>query len=289
MNFWEKLKIEFAKGNSAIRQLIIINAAFFIVAALIGFVAHLYNQTAQDVLVYLELPSWGSEFFKRPWTLVTYMFLHIGFFHFLFNMLLLYMIGRIAEDFISRERIFMLYLGGGIVGGLLYLVIYNVFPAFTSLPSWVPMLGASGAVIAVVVGTATLLPNYEVFLFGMFRLKLVWIALYLVAMDILFFPNGNEGGRLAHLGGALFGFLFIRYIQGRLGFTFPNKLKRLFEGKRKGIDERDIVRNRNHAQSKAKTSNPNQDEVDAILDKINQSGYGSLSQAEKEKLFRASE
>jgi len=292
MNWWEKIKFEFNKGDSPVRKLLFINIGVFVFTLLLGAVAHLYNTTAQSVLVYFELPSWGSEFFKRPWTLFTYMFLHAGFWHLAFNMLLLYYVGRIGEDFMSKARFFTIYIGGGLLGGLLYLIAYNTFPAFTQMESWVPMLGASGAVVAVVVATATLVPNYEVFLYGVVRLKLVWFALILVLMDIAFFPNGNEGGRIAHMGGALFGFAYIRYIQGRLGIgsDLIERVKRLFRPKYQVIDERELRKNSNSKDKKGEsTGKPNQSEIDSILDKINQSGYSSLSQEEKNKLFKASQ
>ena len=301
MNAWDKIRSEFNKGDSPIRKLVIINIAVFIVAAVFGSFAHLYNTTADHLLKPLYMPSWYSEFFKRPWTLVTYMFFHDGLMHLLFNMLFLYFIGRILVDFTPNKRFYIIYFGGGIVGALLYLVAYNAFPVFTQNETFAVMLGASGAVTAIIVATAVLVPNYELFLFGVFRLKLKWLALYLVAADILFFPQGNEGGRLAHLGGALFGALYILQIQGRLpvNLDFLKKIRNPLKPKYQVIDETRIHRTKkapkpgiskpNKAFNIGTSGTPGQEEVDAILDKISQSGYDSLSKEEKEMLFRASE
>lgn len=301
MSAWDRIRSEFNKGDSPIRKLILINIAVFVIAAIIGSLAHLYNTTAEHLFRPLYMPSWYSEFFRRPWTIFTYMFFHDGIMHLLFNMLFLYFIGRILVDFVPNKRFYRIYFGGGILGGLLYLVAYNAFPVFTQNETWAVMLGASGAVTAIIVATAVLVPNYELFLFGVFRVKLKWIALYLVAADILFFPQGNEGGRLAHLGGALFGALYILQIQGRLpvNFDWLKNIRKPFKQRYQVIDETRIHRNKKppkpgiskpHKAFNIGTSgNPGQEEIDAILDKINQSGYDSLSKEEKEMLFRASE
>lgn len=295
MNRWDKMKYEFHKGDSPVRKLIIINVAVFAFTLILNFFAFLYNTSAQELLIYFELPSWAGVFLKRPWTLFTYMFLHAGIWHLVFNMLFLYFIGRILEDFVSNKKFYTVFFGGGLLGGILYLIAYNTFPAFTSMDHWVPMLGASGAVTAVIVAAATLVPNYEIYLYGLIRMRLVWLAIILVAMDVAFFPNGNSGGRLAHLGGALFGFLYIQHIRGGIRFdlSFLNRIRNPFKPRMTIIDERKIRNERKGKKRKAgrksDSKRPNQDEIDSILDKINQSGYSSLSKDEKDILFKASE
>jgi len=295
MNRWERLKYEFQKGDSPVRKLIIINVAVFVFTLILNFFAFLYNTSAQELLIYFELPSWAGVFLKRPWTLFTYMFLHAGIWHLVFNMLFLYFIGRILEDFVSNKKFYTVFFGGGLLGGILYLIAYNTFPVFTAMDHWVPMLGASGAVTAVIVAAATLVPNYQIYLYGLIRMRLVWLAVILVAMDVAFFPNGNSGGRLAHLGGALFGFLYIQYIRGSIGFdlSFLNRIRNPFKPRMTIIDERKIRNERKGKKSKpgrkSDSKRPNQDEIDSILDKINQSGYSSLSKDEKDILFKASE
>ena len=295
MKFLEKLKYNWNVNSSAIKKLMYINIAFFIVAVFCKVAYHLYGYAAAEnsyftnpILEKLVLYSAPGSLLLRPWTIVTYMFMHSGFMHILFNMLILFFIGRIAEDFYSPKDIYKQYFLGGITGAALFMLAYNIFPIFTRLNLSVPMIGASAAVISIVVATAAWVPNYEVFLWGVVRLKLKWLALIMVGLDIIMFTNGNEGGRISHIGGAAFGLL---YSQKRNWFDFNFKwsLSGLFKNKHT-IDEKKIFRGVPKPQSGIKKSyKPNQDEVDAILDKISQSGYSSLSNEEKDILFRASD
>lgn len=301
MNAWDKIQYEFNKGDSPIRKLILINVAVFIVSALFGSFSHLYNSPTNFFEDQLAMPSWYSEFYKKPWTVFTYMFMHGGFMHLLFNMLMLYFIGRILVDFIPNKRFYLIYFGGGILGGLLFMLAYNTFPVFVKIGASIPLVGASGAITAVVVAAAILVPNYELFFFGVFRVKLKWIALYLVVANVLFFTDGNEGGKIAHLGGAIFGALYMLQIQGRipLNLSFFKRIRNPFKPKYQVIDEKQILRTRtppkpgvskpHRAFNIGTSGKPGQEEIDAILDKISQSGYDSLSKDEKDMLFRASE
>lgn len=298
MSIWDRIQYEFNKNSSPIRKLIIINVALFIVTSLISAFARYkgVSSEAGGLLATFYLPSDIMLFLKKPWTLVSYMFLHANLRHIFGNMLLLYFFGRILSDFQSNKSFYTIFFGGGIAGGLLYLLVYNLFPTEFGLST---LRGASGGVIAIVIATAILVPDYEVFLFRTFRLKVKWIALYFVIGDILFFGDGNQGGHLAHIGGAIFGALFMLNSQGRIRLDFYKRIKNPFKPKYTVIDERQILRNRTHktkekvAKSASYSVNsshkPRQEEVDAILDKIGQSGYDSLSSEEKELLFRASE
>lgn len=301
MNAWEKIQYEFNKGDSPIRKLIIINIAVFLIVALVGSFSHLYDTKSNVLFNFLAMPSWYAEFLLKPWTLFTYMFMHAGVMHILFNLLILYFIGRILVDFVPNQRFYSIYFGGGIIGGLLFLIAYNTFPIFTKLGVSSTLVGASGAITSVVVAAAVLVPNYELFLFGVFRIKLKWIALYMVIANILFFTEGNEGGKIAHIGGAIYGALFILKVQGRLHFntSWFKKIRNPFKPKYQIIDEKQILRTKKapkpgvskpHKAFNIGTSGkPGQEEIDAILDKISQSGYDSLSKEEKDMLFRASE
>lgn len=295
MNFLEKLKYDWNVNSSAIKKLIYINVAFFIVAVLCKVVYHLYGYSAAEnsyftnpILEKLVLYSAPGSLLTRPWSIVSYMFMHSGFMHILFNMLILFFIGRIAEDFYSQQDIYKQYFLGGIAGAVLFMLAYNTFPIFTRLNMSVPMIGASAAVISIVVATAAWVPNYEVFLWGVVRLKLKWLALIMVGLDIIMFTSGNEGGRISHIGGAAFGLLYSQkrnWFDFKINWSFSDLVKR-----KSVIDEKKIYRGESKPQSSVKTNRkPNQDEVDAILDKISQSGYSSLSKEEKDILFRASD
>jgi membrane associated rhomboid family serine protease len=218
----------------------------------------------------------------QPWSLITYMFMHDSFFHILFNMLWLYWIGGILQEYLGNRKVIESYLSGGIFGGLLYIITYNLFPVFKDQISFTYAIGASAGVLAVVVATATLLPDYAISLLFFGPVKLKYLALISIVLDFISIPNGNAGGHIAHIGGALAGFLFIRYLYQRGGHLFPDKLFNLFEKK---------PNFKVHSGNKMKGHTVNitsQQEIDAILDKISKSGYDSLSKKEKEILFKAS-
>lgn len=293
MNFWQQLRYNWNINSSAVKRLLIINVAFFIVAVLVrvfyhlfGFAPELNGYVTNPILEKLALYSSPEYLLYRPWSLITYMFMHNGLWHIVFNMLILFFIGRIAEDFYRPREIYTQYFLGGIAGGALFMLAYNIFPVFTRLGVAAPMVGASASVIALVVGTAAMVPDYEVYLWGIFRLKLKWLALIMVGLDIVMFTNGNEGGRIAHIGGALMGLLFARN-RNKFDFRWPRWGGLKLNGK---PDERKIFKGIHHSNARKNQQNrPHQEEIDAILDKISQSGYSSLSREEKEILFRASE
>ncbi len=301
MSLWERIIYEFNKNSSPVRKLIIINVGVFILTSIV-FAFAKYNAVpgqADKLLSVFYLPSDFALFIKKPWTVVSYMFLHVGFRHILGNLILLYLFGRILIDFQPAKTFYTIFFGGGIAGGVLFMIMFNLFPSYVGGGGLSNMVGASGGVVAIAVATAILVPNYEVNLFGAFRLKVKWIALYLVVVDVLFFGNGNQGGHLAHMGGALFGALYILNLQGRIQFGFFKRVRSLFKPKYTIIDEREILKDRKKSPRKKtvkstvynvhSSNKPRQEEVDAILDKIGQSGYDSLSKEEKELLFRASE
>jgi membrane associated rhomboid family serine protease len=282
MSTWEKIQYEFYKGDSAIRQIIMINLAAFIFTVFVGVIARLSGFPPEDLLEYLYIPSNIGKLIIRPWTILTNIFFHAGFWHLLGNMILLYFIGRILEDFMDFKKIWKIFLYGGISGALLFVTSYNIFPVFNEVVGYKKLLGASGGVTAILVATGTYLPRYQIRPFGLFNVELRWVALFFVFRDLYMFPvSDNTGGLFAHMGGAIFGLVYVLKIQGRI--TRPNLNQKSFFWDRHR-DERSrgpIITD--------KKPKPDQEEVDAILDKISQSGYDSLSKHEKEILFKASE
>ena len=282
MSTWEKIQYEFYKGNSAIRQIIMINLAAFIFTVFVGVIARLSGFPPEDLLEYFYIPSNIGKLIIRPWTILTNIFFHAGFWHLLGNMILLYFIGRILEDFMDFKKIWKIFLYGGISGALLFVTSYNIFPVFNEVVGYKKLLGASGGVTAILVATGTYLPRYQIRPFGLFNVELRWVALFFVFRDLYMFPvSDNTGGLFAHMGGAIFGLVDVLNLQGRI--TRPNLNQKPFFWDRQR-DERSrgpIITD--------KKPKPNQEEVDAILDKISQSGYDSLSKHEKEILFKASE
>jgi hypothetical protein len=208
--------------------------------------------------------------------------------------------GTILHDFLGSKKVWITYLGGGTVAAIVFLISYTFFPVFAASKSLGFLVGASGSVMAITAAAATLVPDYEVMLFGVFRVKLKWLALGLILIDIAGIPSGNPGGGIAHLGGAFFGMFYILSIQGRVNnpfIKFFNSLNKIIPKPTKP-DERKMYREKVYSTTENKKANsrhdkrngkPNQDEIDAILDKISNSGYDSLTKEEKEILFRASE
>jgi membrane associated rhomboid family serine protease len=302
MTLWDEIKYKLLDNRSAVNRLLLINLLLFAAASLFRLILFFFNLSdAGEVAInYLNVPGDAGLFVKRLWTPITYQFMHVGIFHILFNMLMFFFMGGILQDFLGSRKVYVTYLGGGILGALVFLISYNVFPVFASAKSFGFLVGASGSVMAITAAAATLLPEYEVLLFGVFRIKLKWLALALILIDITGIPSSNPGGGIAHLGGALFGMFYILYVKGAVNnpfIKFFNSLNKIIPKTTK-IDEKKIYREKVYSNTETKKANtkfekrnskPNQDEIDAILDKISHSGYDSLTKEEKEILFRASE
>lgn len=230
---------------------------------------------------YLELPASLPILLRHVWTPLTYMFLHAGIFHILFNMLWLYWIGQIFEEYLGKKRTLGLYLLGGFAGALLFVGCYNLFPFYTHVHAadFTILEGASASVMAIIVAAATLLPDYTIPLILIGPVKLKWLALVYVVISLLGITGSNAGGELSHLGGALMGFIYIKQLQN--GNDMIAKIAGIFKSRPK---LKVVVKN----PMRGRYDLPRQDEIDAILDKISKSGYDSLTKQEKEVLFRAS-
>lgn len=293
-NFISDLKNSFNRGTISL-QFIYINVGIFVITTLVSVFLVLFNWGHVAWLQWLELPAWLSRFLVQPWSLLTYMFLHAGVLHLLFNMLWLYWFGQLFLSFYSARHFRGLYVLGGICGGLLYMLAYNVFPYFSPYVHGSYLLGASASVLAVVVATAVRSPEYRVnFMFiGVVRLK--YVALFMVVTDLLFVTSGNGGGHVAHLGGALAGWWFAWCLQK--GTDVTKWINGAFDGLSGGLK---IRRSPKKPKMKVERGGRNadydynawkkqrNDEVDRILDKLKKSGYDSLTTEEKKRLFDAS-
>lgn len=293
-NFVSDLKNNFRRGNISL-QLIYINVGIFVVTTLISVFLMLFNWDATFWLQYLELPAWLPLFLKQPWSLVTYMFLHAGALHLLFNMLWLYWFGQLFLSLYSSRHFRGLYILGGLCGGLLYMLAYNVFPYFSNYLYGSFLLGASASVLAIVVATAVRSPEYRVnFMFvGAVRLK--YVALFVVLTDLLFVTSGNGGGHIAHLGGALAGWWFARSLQK--GTDITGWINKVFDALSGGIKlKRPAKKPKMKVEKGGRTADydfnarkkQQSEEIDRILDKLKKSGYSSLTTEEKKRLFDAS-
>ena len=235
---------------------------------------------ANWIVLHVSMPPYLPNLLYKFWTPFTYMFAHAEFFHILWNMLWLFWMGRIFEDFLNRRQFTFAYLAGGLAGALLFIAAFNLLPAFSdNVALSPPLIGASASVMAIVVATATLLPDYTIMLLLIGPVRLKWLAIVYIVLDIIGILD-NPGGSFAHLGGAILGFVFIKQLQK------GNDWSKLFEKK----PMLRVVKNHTLKRDTPKTDKdiPDQELIDRLLDKISQSGYDSLSKKEKEQLFNAS-
>ncbi|MES2268253.1 MAG: rhomboid family intramembrane serine protease [Bacteroidota bacterium] len=283
MTLWQEIQYKMIRSGNKIGLLIGINIIVFLLINVTAVIEQLFRGFGNSLILaytneFLLLSAHLPKLAYRFWTPFTYMFMHGGVFHILFNMLWLYWMGQIFEEYLGNKRTIGLYLLGGLTGGLLFVACYNLIPAFTSINAAAgpPLVGASASVMAIIIATATLLPNYTISLILIGPVKLKWIALFYVVVDFLGIAGGNPGGEIAHLGGALFGFIYIKQMQR--GNDWILGISKLFQPKPK----LKVVSN-NGPQRKASTS-PKQEDLDRILDKISATGYNSLTRQEKETL-----
>lgn len=285
MSTFDNLKYKFQRFTIA-EKLIVLNVIFFVIPFFLKTLLYLFNIPSTTFLSWFHLLPSFTEVLYRPWTLITYSFLHGSFMHILWNMILLYFVSRMYLNLFSEQQFLKNYLLGVLVGGLVFLIGYNLFPVFNGM--YPPLVGASAGVMAVLIFVATYTPNQEVRLLFI-NVKLQYIGIALVVVDILQIPNGNAGGRLAHLGGSFIGFLYANQLQkgNDIGSGLDriwNFISSLFVAK-KAKNMHTV--HRSETVSKNKTKNGQQQKIDAILDKISTSGYESLTQEEKDFLFRA--
>lgn len=274
------------KEGSVLTQLIYINLGVFLLVKILGVFFYLSGQPYL-LVEWLSVPSNVSELITKPWTPITYMFMHAGFIHLLFNILGLYWFGKMFLYYLEGEKLLSVYFLGGLSGAALYVVSYNVFPVFESSNS--VLLGASGAVFAILVAVAFYDPDREIMLPLVGNYKLKYIAAFYVLLSVIGISSTNAGGNIAHVGGAVWGWFYIYQLRkGKdMGTGFVNFIKsltRLFKSKSHlTVSHKQPPRDDyeyNHQK------NIQQDEINSILDKIAKSGYESLSSKEKELLFK---
>jgi len=290
MNFIDFIKQKFREGD-ALSRLIFINVAVFVFLQTISVLLLLFNHQFTWAAEFLAAPANVFYLLLKPWTAITYMFLHEGFFHILFNMFALYWFGRLFLMYFSQKQLVALYLIGGLAGYVFFAGAYNLFPYFQPAINSSIILGASGSIMAIILAVATQSPNLEMRMLFVGNLKLKYIALLAVITSFFSITSNNAGGEIAHLGGALTGYIFIVSLrQGNDLTAWLNKMldfisdlfkpRKLKVHKNKGFAERKMT-DAEYNQHKASRMK----EIDRILDKIKASGYDSLSADEKKKLF----
>ncbi|GAA3615680.1 rhomboid family intramembrane serine protease [Flavivirga amylovorans] len=272
---------------NVLEKIIVINAIVFVLGLLL-----------KSNLRWFELPSDFADFIVKPWTIITYAFLHYDFWHLFFNMLWLYFIGRMLLNLFSPKMALNIYFLGAMAGGLLYMLCYTVFPNVFQTNS--SLLGASAAIRALLIFLCAYMPNQEIRFFT-FNLKLWYVGVAITVIDVFGVFSGindpiggNPGGNLAHLGGVLLGYFYAKQLLkgndiGRGFEGLVDLILGFFKSSKKG-PLKTVHKNKSKVGGYTKSDFNefnNQKKIDVILDKISKSGYDSLTAEEKEFLFKA--
>jgi membrane associated rhomboid family serine protease len=275
------------KRLNALELIIAINIVIYIV----GFLLNKILKTS-DSLNWLKLPADFFDFLFKPWTIVTYGFTHYGFIHILFNLLVLYFISRILLNLFKPKMALSIYFLGIIFGGLTFLLIYNILPSSILYPV-TGLVGASAGVRALLIFLCAYMPQTEVRLV-FFNVKLMYLGIALVVIDVIGLWSTNQGGSIAHLGGGILGYVYatqlakgndigtgfgrlMDWIENLFKFKKRSPLKTVYKGTSNTVA--------GHNKTEFKEFNK-QKQIDLILDKIGKSGYESLTKEEKEFLFK---
>jgi membrane associated rhomboid family serine protease len=282
MNVLENLKYRF-KHAGIVEQLIYVNLAVFLLVFVTNTFGFLFQSRTNLLVEWLALPANFDDFILKPWTIITYGFLHTSFLHILFNLIALFYIGHLFQQYFTPKQLLGFYLLGTLFGGIVFVVSYNFFPALQNVAHNSVLLGASAGISAIFIGIATYIPNYEL-KFPLIGFVKLWVlACIWIAIDIIQIPAGNAGGHLAHLGGALLGFFYVRNASNKELDIFKS-INKLFSKKERKL--KTVYKSGNKTPKPNVDKTRNQEEVDAILDKISKSGYDTLSKSEKEFLFK---
>ncbi len=282
-------------SNNVLSRLMLINVVVYVVVNIVGLFATLFNLSPgiNPVVNFLALPADLAALVTKPWTIFTYMFLQEGFFHLFFNLIMLYFGSTIFREYLSEQKLLWTYLLGGIFGGLFFVLAFNALPVFTTISNISIAMGASASVLAIIIAISTYVPDFTVHLFLFGKLKLKYLAIAFIAIDVFSIQADNPGGHIAHLGGALWGFIYAFSLKS------GNDVYKLFYGL-KLPKFRWKTKESKFTTSRPKNGRPltddeynsrrvaSQEQIDEILDKISKSGYSSLSSKEKEMLFKSS-
>ena len=292
MGIWDEIKASFRHGTSLTR-LIFVNAGIFLVIKILEMISVLASnpELATTAISYLAVPASVGALTTKPWTPFTYMFLHQGFIHLLFNMLWLWWFGKIFMSYLDQRKVVSLYLMGGLAGALLYIIIFNLFPAFAGAVNVSVALGASASVMALVIATAVYLPEMELHLLFLGRIKLKYLALITFLITSVFDFSVNTGGKIAHIGGAMMGLAYGYGLKnGKDVGAWLNSIIDFFvtlfrPGRRMKVTYKKPKTDYDYNKIRAER----QKAIDHILDKISKGGYDSLTREEKEILFSESQ
>ena len=292
MGIWDEIKLTFRNGSNLTR-LIYINITVFVLLTIVAVIGFLLNDTfiSGKALDLFSVPASFNALILRPWTLITYMFTHKDIWHILFNMLWLYWFGRIFLEYLDGRKLVAVYLLGGICGALVYILSFNIFPVFTGIVADSVAIGASASVMAVVIAIAAYVPDYTINLLLLGRIKIKYMALGIFILTSILDFSVNSGGKLAHIGGAFFGYFYIMNLKH--GHDIGKGINRiidffatLFKPRKKlRVTHKKVADEFEYNKIKAE----HQKRINRILDKISKGGYDSLTREEKETLFKESQ
>ncbi|MFT4576135.1 MAG: membrane associated rhomboid family serine protease [Polaribacter sp.] len=281
MSYINNLKNRFRQAN-IVEQFITINLAVFIFVFLLNTLGFLF-QINNSLVDWLILPATFDTFITKPWTIITFGFVHVEFLHILMNLISLYFVGNLFINYFTPKQFISFYVLGTLFGGLVFMLSYNIFPAFADNVSNSVLLGASAGVSAIFIGIATYIPNYQFKIPLIGYIKLWHLAAVWIVLDIIQIPAGNAGGHLAHIGGALFGFLYVNQ-SSATEINIWSKITDFFTPKKKPL--KTVYKSKKSNSTKEANTSYKQQKINAILDKISKSGYDTLSKEEKDFLFK---
>lgn len=286
MNIIDDLKLQYKMGG-IVTQLIFWNVALFVLPWLFFALLSLLGFNI-DYIHYVSLSSNPAHLLWKPWSLLSYAFFHSGIMHIIFNMIVLNFSGRLFMTYFTSKQLLGLYVLSAIFAGICYILVFYVLNVSA------PIVGASAAIMAILVATTTYHPLMDLRLLIIGNVKLWHITAVIVIVDLMQLRSENMGGHISHLSGAFFGFIFIKLLQNgtdlstvvtRIVDFFANLFKKNTSTPFKKV-HKNYSKPLGKSVSKIVTKDKSQQQIDEILDKISQSGYDSLTKEEKEFLFK---
>ncbi len=287
MNLLEDLKFQYKIGNVGVR-LIFWNILLFAIPEVFFALVQLF-QIDINYLSFVSLSTNWSDLAWKPWSILSYAFFHFGIIHLVFNMLMLHFTSRLFLTFFTQKQLFGIYLLSAIFSGLVFLLGYHYIPILINVSTSV--VGASGAIMAILIATTTYQPFMDIRLALFGKVKLWQITVLFLFLDLIQLPMNNTGGHIAHLSGAFFGYIYIKLLQNGTDLSrIVDSILNLFSKQQSTPFKKVHVNPKKPAakrESKIVIKDKTQQQLDEILDKISQSGYDSLTAEEKEFLFKA--
>lgn len=295
-------KMELGQEGNSLIVLVGILAIIFCVFQFTSLVYRLTDRNIDayynNILNWLRLPADFDKMMTRPWTLVTHFFVHDRVLHLLGNLLWIGAFGYILQDLAGNSKLIPIFIYGGLVGGLFFVLANNIFPKLAAVSEVAaPFEGASAGVMAVAIATTALAPDYRIFPMLNGGIPLWVLSVIFIIVDMAMISGTNSSNFLAHVSGAATGMLFVFRLRRGKDWSVPmnkffNWVSNLFnpeKGNWKKTAKYELHYKSNNAEPYKKIPNITQKRIDEILDKINQQGYRFLTDEERDILKRASE